>query len=214
MGQGTMTALPDVVAEDMELDWSKVRVVQAPADPKRFGNPRFGGGLVTGASRTVTGYYEPLRLAGLQGKLVMLGAAATAWNVPVAELRAENSTVIHGPSGRRISYGELARTATPPAELPKVDKSMLKPMAQFKVIGKDLPRTDLAAKTDGSAIYGIDVRLPGMLYATLMSRRCRAKRPKGGRRRRQGRARVCGRGGHSHRRCGGGRLLPHRAQGA
>ncbi len=168
MGQGTMTALPMVLAEDMELDWSKVKVVQAPADPKRFGNPRFGGGMVTGASRTVTGYYEPLRLAGLQGKLVMLGAAATAWNVPVAELRAENSTVIHGASGRRISYGELARTAVAPAELPKVDKAMLKPMAQFKVIGKDLPRVDLAAKTDGSAIYGIDVRLPGMLYATLL----------------------------------------------
>ncbi len=168
MGQGTMTALPMVLAEEMELDWSKVKVVQAPADPKRFGNPRFGGGMVTGASRTVTGYYEPLRLAGLQGKRVMLGAAATAWNVPVAELRAENSTVIHGPSGRRISYGDLARTAVAPAELPKVDKSMLKPMAQFKVIGKDLPRVDLAGKTDGSAIYGIDVRLPGMLYATLM----------------------------------------------
>jgi isoquinoline 1-oxidoreductase subunit beta len=168
MGQGTMTALPMVLAEDMELDWSKVKVVQAPADPKRFGNPRFGGGMVTGASRTVQGYYEPLRLAGLQGKLVMLGAAAKSWGVPVAELRAENSTVVHGASGRRISYGDLARTAEAPAELPKVDKSMLKPMAQFKVIGKDLPRVDLAAKTDGSAVYGIDVRLPGMLYATLL----------------------------------------------
>jgi isoquinoline 1-oxidoreductase beta subunit len=169
MGQGTMTALPMVIAEEMELDWSKVRVVQAPADPKRFGNPRFGGGMVTGASRTVQGYYEPLRLAGLQGKLVMLGAAATAWGVPVAELRAENSTVIHGPSNRRITYGELARTAVAPAALPAVNKGMLKPMSQFKVIGKDLPRTDLAAKTDGSAVYGIDVRPAGLLYATLMS---------------------------------------------
>jgi isoquinoline 1-oxidoreductase beta subunit len=169
MGQGTMTALPMLIAEEMELDWSKVRVVQAPSDPKRFGNPRFGGGMVTGASRTVQGYYEPLRLAGLQGKLVMLGAAATAWGVPVAELRAENSTVIHGPSGRRITYGELARTATAPATLPAVNKGMLKPMSQFKVIGKDLPRTDLASKTDGSAIYGLDVRPAGLLYATLMS---------------------------------------------
>lgn len=168
MGQGTMTALPMVLAEEMELDWSKVKVVQAPADPKRFGNPRFGGGMVTGASRTVQGYYDPLRLAGLQGRLVMLGAAAEAWNVPVAELRAENSTVVHTASGRRITYGELARTAVAPAELPKVDKGMLKPMAQFKVIGKDLPRLDLPAKTNGSAIYGIDVRLPGLLYATLL----------------------------------------------
>lgn len=169
MGQGTMTSLPAVVADHMELDWSKVRVQHAPPDPKRFGNPRFGGGMTTGASRTVTGYYEPLSLAGLQGKLVMLGAAAAQWNVPVGELRAENSMVIHTASNRRISYGELARTATAPAELPKVDKSMLKPMAQFKLIGKDLTRVDLAGKTSGTAVYGIDVRLPGMLYASLLS---------------------------------------------
>ncbi len=169
MGQGTMTSLPAVVADHMELDWSKVRVQHAPPDPKRFGNPRFGGGLTTGASRTVTGYYEPLSLAGLQGKLVMLGAAAAQWNVPVSELRAENSMVIHAASNRRITYGELARTAAAPAELPKVDKTMLKPMAQFKLIGKDLTRVDLAGKTSGTAVYGIDVRLPGMLYASLLS---------------------------------------------
>jgi isoquinoline 1-oxidoreductase subunit beta len=169
MGQGTMTSLPAVVADHMELDWSKVRVQHAPPDAKRFGNPRFGGGMITGASRTVTGYYEALSLAGLQGKLVMLGAAAAQWNVPVSELRAENSMVIHGATNRRISYGDLAKTASAPAELPKVDKAMLKPMAQFKLIGKDVPRVDLAAKTNGTAVYGIDVRLPGMLYASLFS---------------------------------------------
>jgi isoquinoline 1-oxidoreductase beta subunit len=168
MGQGTMTAIPMVFAEEMELDWNKVRVVQAPPNPRLFGNPRFGGGLTTGASRTVQGYYEPLRLAGLQGRLVMLGAAASAWGVPVAELRAENSTVVHVPTNRRVTYGELAKTATAPAELPKVDKTMLKPMSQFRIIGKDLPRVDLEAKTNGSAVYGIDVRLPGMLYASLL----------------------------------------------
>lgn len=169
MGQGTMTSLPAVVADHMELDWSKVRVQHAPPDAKRFGNPRFGGGMITGASRTVTGYYEPLSLAGLQGKLIMLGAAATQWNVPAAELRAENSMVIHAASNRRISYGDLAKTATAPAELPKVDKTMLKPMAQFKLIGKDVPRVDLAAKTNGTAVYGIDVRMPGLHYASLLS---------------------------------------------
>ncbi|MEN9538230.1 MAG: Isoquinoline 1-oxidoreductase subunit beta [Pseudomonadota bacterium] len=169
MGQGTMTAIPMVVAEEMELDWSKVRVQHAPPDARRFGNPRFGGGLTTGASRTVQGYYGPLRLAGLQGKLVMLQAAARQWNVPIGELKAENSSVVHSASGRRVTYGELARTAQAPAELPKVDNAMLKPMAQFKIIGKDLPRVDLPAKSSGTAVYGIDVRLPGMLYATLMS---------------------------------------------
>lgn len=167
MGQGTMTAIPLLLAEDMELDWSRVRVVQAPADPRRFGNPRFGGGMTTGASRTVQGYYEPVRLAGLQAKLVMLGAAAQAWNVPVAELRAENSAVVHAASNRRITYGELARTAAVPAELPKVDKAMLKPMAQFRLIGKDVGRVDLVAKTSGTAVFGIDVRQPGQLYASL-----------------------------------------------
>lgn len=177
MGQGTMTALPMVLAEEMELDWSQVRVLQAPPDPKRFGNPRFGGGMLTGASRTVQGYYEPLRLAGLQGKQVMLAAAAAQWNVPVGELRAENSFVVHAGSNRRISYGELARTATAPAELPKVDKSMLKPMAQFKIIGKNLPRVDVVAKTNGSATFGIDVRLPGMLYATLLPAPVQGEKP-------------------------------------
>jgi len=169
MGQGTMTSLPAVVADHMELDWSKVRVVHAPPDAKRFGNPRFGGGLITGASRTVQGYYEPLSLAGLQGKLVMLGAAAAQWNVPVSELRAENSMVIHAASKRTISYGQLAKTTSAPSEVPKVDKTMLKPMAQFKLIGKDVPRVDLAGKTSGTAIYGIDVRVPGMLFASLLS---------------------------------------------
>lgn len=169
MGQGTSTSLPLVVAEHMELDWSKVKVQHAPADPKRFGNPRFGGGMTTGASRTVMGYYEPLRLAGLQGKLVMIDLAAAKWNVPAAELRAENSMVLHTASNRRISYGELTSNASLPAELPKVDKAMLKPMTQFKLIGKDVPRVDLASKTSGTAVYGIDVRLPGMLYASLLS---------------------------------------------
>lgn len=177
MGQGTMTALPIVLAEEMELDWSKVRVVQAPPDAKRFGNPRFGGGMLTGASRTVQGYYEPLRLAGLQGKQVMLAAAAAQWNLPVGELRAENSTVVHAGSNRRVSYGELAKTATAPAELPKVDKTMLKPMAQFKIIGKDLPRVDVAGKTNGSATFGIDVRLPGMVYASLLSAPVQGEKP-------------------------------------
>ena len=177
MGQGTMTSLPAVVAEHMELDWARVRVQHAPPDAKRFGNPRFGGGLLTGASRTVQGYYEPLSLAGLQGKLVMLGAAAAQWNVPVSELKAENSMVVHAASNRRVSYGELARTASAPAELPKVDKTMLKPMAQFKLIGKDLTRVDLAGKTSGSAVYGIDVRLPGMLYATVLRAPVQGEKP-------------------------------------
>ncbi len=167
MGQGTMTAMPMLLAEEMDLDWSQVTVVQAPSDPKRFGNPKFGGGMITGASRTVQGYYEPLRLAGLQARLVMVQAAAQAMGVPAAELRTEASRVIHT-SGRAMTYAEVARVAQVPSEAPKVDKSMLKPMAQFRLIGKDLPRVDVPGKSSGTAKYGIDQRLPGMLWASVL----------------------------------------------
>ena len=167
MGQGTMTAMPLLLAEEMDLDWSQVRVVQSPSDPKRFGNPRFGGGMTTGASRTVQGYYEPLRLAGAQARLVMVNAAAQAMGVPASELRTESSRVIHS-SGRAMTYADIAKVAKVPAELPKVDKSMLKPMAQFRLIGKDIPRVDVPAKSSGQALYGIDQRLPGMLWASVL----------------------------------------------
>ena len=151
MGQGTKTALPLVVAENMELDWAKVRVEQAPPDAKRFGNPKFGGGMLTGASRTVQGYYEPLRLAGLQAKLVMIGVAAKVWGVPEDQITAEKSVLTHKASNRTMTYGDVARVAQMPAELPKVDKSMLKPMSQFKLVGTDVPRVDAPSKTNGSA---------------------------------------------------------------
>ncbi len=169
MGQGTMTALPMVLAENMELDWGRVKVVQAPPDAKRFGNPKFGGGMLTGASRTVQGYYQPLRLAGLQAKLVMVDAAAKVWGVPADQITAENSVLTHRASNRSMTYGDVAKVAQVPAELPKVDAAMLKPMSQFKLVGKDVARVDVADKTNGSAVYGIDVRLPGMHYAAVMA---------------------------------------------
>lgn len=177
MGQGTMTALPMILAEEMELDWSRVRVEQAPPDAKRFGNPAFGGGMVTGSSRTVRGYYEPLRLAGLQARLVLASAAARAWGVPESEVRAENGMLIHAASGRRISYGELAQTMQAPSALPKVDKSMLKPMSGFKIIGHDVPRVDVESKTNGTARFGIDTRLPGMAWATVLYAPVQGEKP-------------------------------------
>ena len=167
MGQGTMTAMPMLLAEELDLDWKSVKVMQAPGNPKLFGNPRFGGGMVTGASRTVQGYYDPIRMAGAQVRLVLLDAAAKAMNVPVAELRTEKGHVIHS-SGRKMGYGELAKVAQVPSELPKVEKSMLKPMRDFKIIGTDLPRVDVASKSNGTAKYGIDQRMPGMLWASVL----------------------------------------------
>ena len=166
MGQGTMTAMPMLLAEELDLDWKTVKVVQAPANAKLYGNPRFGGGMTTGASRTVQGYYEPIRLAGLQARQVVLQAGAAAMGVPASECRTELSQVIHS-SGKRMSYGQIAAVARAPEELPKVDKSQLRPMSQFRIIGKDLPRVDVAAKSNGSARFGIDQRLPGMLWASV-----------------------------------------------
>ncbi len=167
MGQGTMTAMPMLLAEELDLDWKNVKVIQAPGNPKVFGNPRFGGGMITGASRTVQGYYDPIRMAGAQVRLVLLDIAAKNMNVPVAELRTEKGQVIHS-SGRKMSYGDLAKVAQVPSELPKVEKSMLKPMRDFKIIGTDIARVDVASKSNGTAKYGIDQRMPGMLWASVL----------------------------------------------
>ncbi len=177
MGQGTMTALPVVIAENMELDWAKVKVVQAPPDAKRFGNPKFGGGMLTGASRTVQGYYQPLRLAGLQAKLVMIDGAAKIWGVPADQITAEKSMLTHRATNRRMSYGDVAKVAQAPAELPKVDKSMLKPLSAFKLVGQEVPRVDLPGKTNGSAQYGIDIRVPGLHYAAVLATPVQGEKP-------------------------------------
>lgn len=168
MGQGTKTAIPSIFAEDMELDWSLVKVEQAPNNAKLFGNPKFGGGMVTGSSRTVVGYYEVMRLAGLQAKLVLVNAAAQAWDVPADEITAQKSLLKHEASGRQMTYGEAAAQAQAPDELPKVDKSMLKPMSEFKIIGTDLTRVDVASKSNGTAQFGLDSRLPGMVWAAVL----------------------------------------------
>jgi len=168
MGQGVMTALPLLIAEDMDLDWSKVKIEHAPHLPKIFGNPLFGGNMVTAASRTTRGYYEVMRLAGMQAREIMIQNAARRWNVPAAELTTEPHHVVHKASGRRMTYGEIAGFAEVPENLPPVTRDRLKPASQFRLIGKDVPRVDGPDKVSGRAQYGIDVRLPGMLYATVL----------------------------------------------
>jgi isoquinoline 1-oxidoreductase beta subunit len=168
MGQGVMTALPALIAEDLDADWAKVKVVQAPPDAKTYGNPAWFGTLQTSGSKSVRGYYEKLRLVGAQTRLVLLANAAAAWKVPVGELSTEPGIVVHRKSGRRIGYGKLARTATVPDPLPPVTKADLKPLARCRLIGKDLARVELPSKVNGSAQYGIDTQLPDMLYAAVL----------------------------------------------
>jgi isoquinoline 1-oxidoreductase subunit beta len=171
MGQGTLTTLPLILAEELDADWSKVKTEFAPPIPKIYGNPHpiMRGGMATVASVSVPGYYMPLRMAGAQARRVLLDNAAKHWNVPVEELTTEPSVVVHAKSGRRISYGEIAKFATVPNEPPQITAADLKKEPQFRLIGrKDIGRVDVPAKVNGSARYGIDVQVPGMVYATVL----------------------------------------------
>ena len=168
MGQGVRTSLPLVLAEDLDADWSKVRVGATPDNAQLYGNPIFQNQLTTVGSLAVAGYYEKLRLAGAQARAVLLANAAEAWKVPVSELTTQPSEVVHAKSGRRISYGDLAKAAKLPDPLPQVAPADLKPVSQFRLIGKDVPRVDTPSKVNGTAAYGLDVVLPDMLYAAVL----------------------------------------------
>ena len=177
MGQGVMTAMPALVAEDMDADWKNVKVVQAPADAKNYGNRLFGGAQVTGGSRTTQGYYMPLRIVGAQTRAVLIAAASEQWKVPAAELSTEPGMVVHAKSKRKISYGQLAAKAQVPKELPKIEAKDLKPLDQCRYIGKDLPRVDVPLKVNGKAIFGMDVQVPGMLYGAILRAPVEGERP-------------------------------------
>jgi isoquinoline 1-oxidoreductase beta subunit len=177
MGQGVMTALPAVLADELDADWKMVKVQQAPADAKSFGNPGFGGLQATGGSRTTQHYFQPLRMAGAQARQVLLAAAAEQWKVPVGELSTEPSMVVHAKSKRKTSYGALAAKAKVPAQLPKLEEKDLKPASAWRYIGKPVPRVDLQVKVMGKADFGMDVQLPGMLYAAILRAPVQGEKP-------------------------------------
>ena len=169
MGQGTFTTLAAALADELDADWSNVRLVSPPVwDEKTYGNPEFFNFLHTVASMATRGYFKPMRMAGAQARRVLLDAVAAKWSVPADELTTEPSLVVHAASGRRIGYGEIASFAKAPAELPKIADSELKSPARFRYIGKDVARVDVPAKVAGAARYGIDVQVPGMLYAAVL----------------------------------------------
>jgi isoquinoline 1-oxidoreductase subunit beta len=170
MGQGTMTALAIVFAEELDADWNKVSVEFSPANDAIYANPLpfFFGMMVTAASTAVMAYYKNMRLYGAQARRVLLDATATRFNVPVSELTTEPSVVVHAKSGQRLSYGEIAGFATLPGTLPAITEKDLKDPSQFRLIGHEVPRVDIPSKTNGSATYSIDVRLPNMVYATVV----------------------------------------------
>jgi isoquinoline 1-oxidoreductase subunit beta len=171
-GQGVMTSVPLMIAEEMDLDWAQCKVVsavvQAAGNAKNLGNPLFGGAMITGASRTVQGYWEPMRMAGAQARAVLIANAASKWGVPAQQVTTVPHACVHVASGRRLTYGEIAAFATAPTPMPVIDKSQLRKFANFRLIGKDLPRLDGFDKVTGRAKFGIDQRLPGMLYASVL----------------------------------------------
>jgi isoquinoline 1-oxidoreductase beta subunit len=171
MGQGVLTSLPLILAEELDADWSKVKVEFAPASPKVYGNPHelFKGAQITAASVSVPGYFTPLRIAGAQARRVLIDSVANEWKVPASELSTDKGVVVHAKSGRRIPYGDIAKFATVPAELPNITDADLKKPAQFKLIGrKDIGRLDVPSKVNGTAKYGIDVQIPDMVYASVL----------------------------------------------
>ena len=168
MGQGVMTVLPLIMAEEMDADWRKVRAVQSPSDAATFGNPGARGTLTTFGSVSVVGYWDKIRPIGAQVRKVLCWSAAEMLQVPVAELVTEPGWVVHANSKRKISYGDIARRGMLPDPMPQVTKDDLKTKAQFRYLGKDIPRVDVPLKVNGRAQYGIDVQLPGMLYAAVL----------------------------------------------
>jgi isoquinoline 1-oxidoreductase subunit beta len=169
MGQGSMTSLALILAEELDADWSKVKIEFAPADADVYGytfqNQKM---MAIVGSRAVQLYYTNLRTAGAQVRKVLLANAAEKWGVDVASLKTEPGVVVNPANGQRLSYGEIAAFGKIPATLPAVDPKELKARKDFRLIGKTIPRRDTPSKVNGSAVYAIDVRLPGMVYATAL----------------------------------------------
>ncbi len=160
MGQGVYTSLPMILADELEADWSKVRVESAPVAPE-YNHTMFGVQL-TGGSTSVRSSYDQLRQAGAMARALLVSAAAQCWGAPVTECHAEKGYVVHGK--RRLSFGQLASTA---AKLPPPQQVRVKDPSQFRFIGKPVQRTDTVEKVTGKAQFGIDVAVPGMLVALV-----------------------------------------------
>jgi isoquinoline 1-oxidoreductase subunit beta len=159
MGTGIRSVLPTVLADELEADWKRVKVEQAIGDAK-YGNQNTDG------SCSIRDFYDAMREAGATARTMLERAAAEKWGVPVAECKAQNHQVVHSGSSRKLGYGELAELAAKQA-LPKKDELKFKSPAEFRYIGKDIPIVDREEIVAGKGIYGIDAKMPGMVYASI-----------------------------------------------
>ena len=164
MGQGVMTSMPMLVAEELDIDWNRIKTEWAPADAK-YGNPNFGGQQLTAGSNSVRGMWKTLRESGATARAMLMTAAAQTWGVAENTVSTEKGEVVHKASGRRLKYGALVDKA---AALPVPKTVALKNPKDFKVLGQSLPRLDIPEKVNGKAEFGLDVKRPGMLIARVV----------------------------------------------
>src|SRR6202030_90332 len=163
MGQGVYTAIPMILADELDADFAAVTLEHAPSSDKLYGNPMCGM-QATGNSNSIRAWWPHLRMASASARAMLVQAAAQQWRVDPASCTTANSEVMHKDSGRKLSYGELADAAStqvPPKDVP------LKDPKDFVLIGKPLKRLDTPDKVNGKAVYGIDAMLPNMKFATL-----------------------------------------------
>ncbi len=163
MGQGTLTGLAQLVAEELECDWSKV-TTEYPTPGQSVARKRPWGDFSTGGSRGIRASHEYVRKGGATARAMLIQAAANQWKVPASECGAANSVITHAPSGRTTTFGKVAEAAArlePPADV------KLKDPKDWKLVGKGVKRLDTADKTTGKMTYGIDVKMPGMLNAAI-----------------------------------------------
>src|SRR5262245_62117260 len=163
MGQGTLTGLAQMVAEELECDWSKV-TTEYPTPGQSVARKRVWGDFSTGGSRGIRDSHQYVRQGGATARVMLVQAAADAWKVPASECSAANSVITHKPSGRTVTYGKVAEAAaklTPPTDEPLKDPN------DWKLIGKSVKRLDTIDKLTGTQVYGFDLQLPGMLNAAI-----------------------------------------------
>ena len=165
MGQGAYTGMATLVAEELDARWDQVAIVSAPADASRYNNLAWGRAQGTGGSTAIANAYEQMRKAGAAAKAMLVQAAAARWQVPAGEIRVRDGVVSHAKSDRSARFGELAEAA---AKLPVPDEVRLKDPKDFRLIGRDVRRKDVADKIDGSAVFTQDIERPGMLTAVVL----------------------------------------------
>ena len=158
MGQGAYQAIPQIVAEELEVNLNEINIIFAPGDNKKYGSQ------ITGGSSTVRGSYKSLLTLSATAREMLIAAGAAKWNVSKNECYAEGGHIIHKPTGKKLHYGEVVEEASK-LELPKEPR--LKDPKDFKILGKSIRRPDVPLKTNGKAEFGIDVQVPGMLYASV-----------------------------------------------